>query len=68
MPSMEKQQRYILSSRNVGKGDYLTAEKILPKKQYMIIEVVKFICWFLGKPFPKQRKTVEDQGKRKFIL
>ena len=44
---------------------YLTGgEEILPSHQKQIIEQAEFTYSSLGKPFEKQIKTTEDQGKK----
>ena len=51
----------------IGKKDkyeYLTGEEMLPSNQRQIIEQVKFTYSPLGKAFKKQRKWVEEQGKK----
>ena len=52
------------SSGKIRKYEYLTGEDILPYNQQQIIEQVNFTYSPLGKPFEKQTKTIEDQGKR----
>ena len=53
-----------LSSGKLHKYKYLTGEDILPSNQQQIIEQTKFTYSPLGKPFDKQIKTIEDQGKK----
>ena len=53
-----------LSSGKIDKYEYLTGEKILPSNQQQIIEQAKFTYSPLGKAFEKQKKTIEDQGKK----
>ena len=53
-----------LSSGKIDKYEYLNGEKILPSNQQQIIEQAKFTYSPLGKAFEKQKKTIEDQGKK----
>ena len=53
-----------LLSGKIDKYEYLTGGEILPSNQQQIIEQVKFTYSPLGKAFEKQRKTIEDQGKK----
>ena len=53
-----------LSSGKLHKYEYLTGEDILPSNQQQIIEQTKFTYSPLGKAFDKQKKTIEDQGKK----
>ena len=53
-----------LSSSNIAKYEYLTGEEILPFNQKQIVEEAKLIYSPLGKAFEKQKKTMEDQGKK----
>ena len=53
-----------LSSGKIDKYEYLTGEDILPSNQQKIIEQAKFTYSPLGKAFEKQKKTIEDQGKK----
>ena len=53
-----------LSSDKIDKYEYLTGKEILPSNQQQIIEQAKFTYSALGKAFEKQKKTIEDQGKR----
>ena len=49
-----------LSSRKIGKYEYLTCEEILFPDQRRVIEKAKFAYSPLGKAFEKQIKTIED--------
>ena len=49
------------------KYEYLTGEEILPSNQQQIIQQAKFNYSPLGKAIEKQRKTIEDQGKKQAI-
>ena len=53
-----------LSSGKIDKYEDLSGEEILPSNQQQIIEQAKFTYSPLGKPFEKQTKTIEDQGKK----
>ena len=53
-----------LSSVKLHWYGYLTGKDILPTNQQQIKEQTKFIYSPLGKAFDKQRKTIEDQGKK----
>ena len=53
-----------LSSGKLDKYEYLTGEEILPSNQQQIIQQAKFNSSPLGKAIEKQRKTIEDQGKK----
>ena len=53
-----------LSSSKINKYQYLTGEEILPLNQQRRIQQAKFNYSPLGKAIEKQRKTVEDQGKK----
>ena len=53
-----------LSSRNFHRYEYVTGEYVLPSSQQQIIEQARFTYSPLGKPFEKQIKTIEDQGKK----
>ena len=53
-----------LLSSNIAKYEYLTGEEILPFNQKQIVEEAKLIYSPLGKAFEKQKKTMEDQGKK----
>ena len=55
-----------LSSGQLRKCEYLTGEDILPSTKQQIIEQKKITYSPLGKPFDKQIKTIEDQGKKQF--
>ena len=44
--------------------EYLTGEEIVPSNQQQIIQQAKFTYSPLGKAIEKQRKTIEDQGKK----
>ena len=51
-------------SAKIDKCEYLTGEEILPSDWSQIIEQAKFTYSPLGKALVKQRKTIEDQGKK----
>ena len=53
-----------LSSGKHDKYEYLTGEEILPSNQQQIIQQAKFNYSPLGKAIEKQRKTIEDHGKK----
>ena len=53
-----------LSSGEIQKYEYLTAEDILPSNQQQIIEQATFTDSPLGKAFDKQIETIEDQGEK----
>ena len=53
-----------LSSGEIHKYEYLTAEDILPSNQEQIIEQATFTDSPLGKAFDKQIETIEDQGEK----
>ena len=53
-----------LSSGKLDKYEYLTGEEILPSNQQQITQQTKFNYSPLGKAIEKQRKTIEDQGKK----
>ena len=53
-----------LSSRKIDKYEYLTGQETLPSNQRQIIEQNKFTYFPLGKAFEKQRKIIEEQGKK----
>ena len=53
-----------LSSGEIHKYEYLTAEDILPSNQQQIIEPARFTYSPLGKAFDKQIETIEDQGEK----
>ena len=57
-----------LSSGEIDKYEYLTDEEIVPSDQSRIIKQSKFTYFPVGKPFEKQIKTIEEQGKKKFRL
>ena len=57
-----------LSSGKIDKYECLTGEDILVSNQKQIIEQAKFAYSPLRKPFEKQKRTIEDQGKNEFIL
>ena len=56
-----------LSSGKLDKYEYLTGEEILPSNQQQIIQHAKFNYSPLGRALEKQRKTIEDQGKKKVV-
>ena len=53
-----------LSSGKIDKYQYLTGEEILPSNQQQIIQQAKFNYSSSGKALERQRKTIEDQGKK----
>ena len=53
-----------LSSGKLDKYEYLTGEEILSSNQQQIIQQAKFNYSPLGKALEKQRKTIEDRGKK----
>ena len=53
-----------LSSGKLDKYEYFTGEEILPSNQQQIIQQAKFTYSPLGKALEKQRKTIEDRGKK----
>ena len=53
-----------LSSGKIDKYEYLTGEEILRSDQRRVIEQAKFTYSPLGKPLVKQRKAIEDQGRK----
>ena len=53
-----------LSSGKLDKYKYLTGDEILPSNQQQIIQQAKFNYSPLGKAIEKQRKTIEDHGKK----
>ena len=53
-----------LSSGKLDKYEYLSGEEILPSNQQQIIQQAKFNYSPLGKAIEKQRRTIEDQGKK----
>ena len=52
------------SSGKIDKYEYLTGEEILPSNEQQIIDQAKLTYSPLVKAFEKQRKTIEDQGKK----
>ena len=54
----------VLSSGKLDKYEYLTGGEIFPSSQQQIIQQAKFTYSPLVKPFEKQIKTIEDQGKK----
>ena len=54
----------VLSSGKLDKYEYLTGEEILSSNQQQIIQQAKFNYSPLGKAIEKQRKNIEDQGKK----
>ena len=54
-----------LSSGKIDRYEYITGEEILPYDQRRVIEQTKFTYSPLGKALQKQRKTIEDQGRKK---
>ena len=57
-----------LSSRKIGKYEYITAEEIVPSNQKQIVEQANFTYSSLEKALEKQTKAIEDQGKNKLML
>ena len=57
-----------LLSGKFERREYLADEEMLPTDQSRRIEQAKLNYYNLGKALEKQRKTVEDQGKHKYIL
>ena len=53
-----------LSSGKIDQYEYLTGEEILSSKQRQIIEPANFTYSPLGKALVKQRKLIEDQGRK----
>ena len=53
-----------LSSGKIHNYEYLTGDDLLPSNQQQIIEQARFTFSPLKKPFEKQIKTIEDQGKK----
>ena len=53
-----------LSSGKLDKYEYLTGEEMLSSNQQQIIQQAKFNYSPLGKALEKQRKTIEDRGKK----
>ena len=58
----QKQQKHL--TRKFDKYECLTSKEILPTNQRQIKEQDEFKCSPLGKTFWKQKKTIEDQGKK----
>ena len=56
-----------LSSGKLDKYEYLTGEEILPSNQQQIIQHAKFTYSPLRRALEKQRKTIEDQGKKQVV-
>ena len=56
-----------LSSGKLHKYEYLTGEEILPSNQQQIIQQAKLNYSPLGKAIEKQRKTIEDQGRKQVV-
>ena len=56
-----------LSSGKLDKYEYLTGEEILPSNQQQIIQHAKITYSPLGRALEKQRKTIEDQGKKQVV-
>ena len=54
----------VLSSRITDKYERLTEEEMLASNQRQIIEQAKFTYSPLGKAFEKQKKTIEEEGKK----
>ena len=55
----------VLSPVKIDKYEYLTGEEILPSDQSRIIEQARFTYSLVGKAFEKQKKTIEEQAKKK---
>ena len=53
-----------LSSGKSDKYEFLTGKEISPSAQNRMIEQAKFTCSPLGKPFEKQRKTIQDAAEK----
>ena len=53
-----------LSSGKIAKYEYLTSKEILPSDQSRILEQAMFTYSPLWKAFEKQRKSIEEQGKK----
>ena len=53
-----------LSSGKINTYEYLTGEEILPSSQRRVIEQGKFTYYPLEEALEKQRKTIEDQGRK----
>ena len=56
-----------LSLGKLDKYEYLIGEEILPSNQQQIIQHAKFTYSPLGRALEKQRKTIEDQGKKQVV-
>ena len=54
----------VLSSRITDKYERLTEEEMLASNQRQIIEQAKFTYSPSGKAFEKQKKTIEEEGKK----
>ena len=54
----------VLSSGIIDKYERLTEEEMLASNQRQIIEQAKFTYSPLGKAFEKQKKTIEEEGKK----
>ena len=54
----------VLSSRITDKYERLTEEEMLASNQRQIIEQAKFTYSPLGTAFEKQKKTIEEEGKK----
>ena len=54
----------VLSSRITDKYERLTEEEMLASNQRQIIEQAKFTYFPLGTAFEKQKKTIEEEGKK----
>ena len=57
-----------LSSRKIGKYEYITAEEIVPSNQKQIVEQANFTYSSLEKAFEKQRKQLNIKEKNKLML
>ena len=53
-----------MSSGKIDKYDTLTDKEEIPSDQRRAIEQAQFTYSSLGKVFKKQRKTIEDQGRK----
>ena len=53
-----------LSSDKIDKYEYLTGEEILPSNQRQTIEQPKFPYSPLAKALEKQRRTIDNQGRK----
>ena len=53
-----------LSSGKIDKFEYLKGEKTLPSDKTRSIKQAKFTYFPLGKTLEKQKKTIEDQGRK----